>query len=190
MKSKWVYGGLITVLVVVAGLMYVQETKDVTTVVALEAEDVASASKHIEETQPSIVVYVTGAVVNPDIYTVIEGSRLHEVIDIAGGFLPDASKDYLNLARFVFDGEMIYVPQMEELASDDSKTMNNLPVKVSINRADLEDLMTLTGIGQSKAEAIIEFREMNGPFQKPEDIMKVDGIKEGMYEKIKGDISI
>lgn len=186
MKTKVIYGLIIACLVLVSGILYIKENKSQE--MSIEVQETVINDRDDTEF-PKIVVYVAGAVKAPDVYEVDEHSRLYEIIEIAGGFLDTASKDSLNLARFVFDGEMIYV---YEQASKES-----IPVsaeerfsKVSINQANEEELMTVTGIGATKARAIIEFRKVNGPFQKLEDIMKVDGIKDAMFNKFKEEITI
>ena len=189
MKSKLIYGIIIGCLVVVSGILYLQDTKEVATTIQLQDLDTRSQEGVLAEV-PTIVVYVTGAVKVPDVYEVNEHSRLHEVIEIAGGFEKDASKESLNLARFVFDGEKIYVPLVTDTAKGTSPNGQSQKEKISINQGSVQELMTLTGIGETKAEAIISYRKINGPFQRIEDIMKVNGIKDAMYNKIKDDIVI
>ena len=106
----------------------------------------------------------------------------------------DAAADSVNLARNVSDGEQIYIPTEEEAsagaAGSGPASAGAQQGKVNINTASLEELMTLTGIGEAKAESIIRYREENGGFRKPEDLMEISGIKEGVFEKIKDDIII
>lgn len=139
-----------------------------------------------------VMVHICGCVAAPGVYGVPEGSRVYEVIELAGGFLPEAAESYLNLAQIVSDGQKLVVPSVDEVESDRygqiaDDAENGL---VNINTADKERLMTLPGIGQSRAEAIIAWREQNGSFQTPEEIMQVSGIKEAAYEKIKRLITV
>ena len=106
---------------------------------------------------------------------------------MAGGMTADAAADAVNLARVAADGEQIYIPTSEEV-----QTQGTVPGaqsaaggqdKVNINTASAEELMTLSGIGEAKAESIIRYREENGGFETPEDLMKISGIKEGVFEK-------
>lgn len=136
-----------------------------------------------------VYVHITGYVVNPGVYSVNEGARIYEVIQIAGGFLPEADESYLNLASVVFDGQKIQVLSIEEaktakpfVGATDSETSKKL---ININTATKEELMQLSGIGESRALSIIAYREKNGEFDKITDIMKVAGIKEAAFEKIK-----
>ncbi|MBR5577463.1 MAG: helix-hairpin-helix domain-containing protein [Lachnospiraceae bacterium] len=141
-------------------------------------------------------VHVCGAVKNPGVYQVESGTRLYRLIEMAGGFLQEADENYLNLAREAEDGMQIRVPTKEEVLAYGSFGTQAEMVsesgegKVDINKADEALLCTLPGIGESRAKSIIKYREENGYFQTPEDIMKISGIKEAAYEKIKDYIII
>ena len=136
-----------------------------------------------------ICVHIVGCVVNPGVYDVAEGSRIYEVVRLAGGFLPEADESYLNLASIVFDGQKIEVLSKEEaktakpfVSATETETSKKL---ININTATKEELMQLAGIGESRALSIISYREKHGGFKKISDIMKVSGIKEAAFEKIK-----
>ena len=125
-----------------------------------------------------------------------ENSRIFEAIASAGGLTEDAAKDAVNQAAFVTDGQMLRIPTMEEAAetaealadgTDGSSTEDG---RLDINRATVAEFMTLPGIGQSKAESIVAYREAKGTFSSVEDLMKVDGIKEGVFNKIKNSIKV
>lgn len=146
---------------------------------------------------PLIYVYVCGAVHNPDVYQVDEGSRLFELIELAGGFTPEADEAGLNLARSVTDGEQIRVFTKEEAAQKMTLMSENTALQtaqestlVNINTASVAELTGVTGIGESRAQAIIDYREKNGSFQSVEEIKKVDGIKDGLFSKIKDYITV
>lgn len=174
---------------------------------SLEEEEVA-LSESLEEknaetecmtiTQETVIyVYVCGAVENPGVYEIPEGSRLFELIDSAGGMLENADVTSQNLARVVQDGEQIQILTKEETkelkASGVSVVTGNAAKKqnlVNINTASVQELTTLTGIGESRALAIIAYREENGLFQNIDGIKKVAGIKEGLFEKIKNQITV
>lgn len=143
--------------------------------------------------------YVCGAVQNPGVYEFEEGTRLDEVIALAGGFAKDAATDYLNLAKVVCDSEKIYVPTVDELTESERKeaaftdTSNSTGLtvvksdtedKVNLNTADIEELTTLPGIGTAKANSILSYREEHGKFQTIEELKNIDGIKEGVFQKI------
>ncbi|MBQ4284308.1 MAG: helix-hairpin-helix domain-containing protein [Lachnospira sp.] len=134
----------------------------------------------------NIYVYICGAVVNPGVYTCQEGMRLYELIDKAGGFLEDADRNYLNLVEIVEDGRRVYVPSKSEMIAQGTYSGQ----RININTADKVTLMTLPGIGEARAEDIVAYRQTHGNFSKVEDIMKVNGIKEAAYEKIKDYIMV
>lgn len=168
----------------------------------------------------TIYVDVCGAVVNPGVYELSSDSRVFQAIEKAGGYLPGAAASYLNRARSLSDGQQIYVPTQEEVDSQtipltqdetaqdgvvqagtaqtgtaadntvDGTGTTQAGQRINLNTADVSQLSTLTGVGESKALAIIAYREENGPFTSIEDIMNVPGIKEGTYEKIKDKIAI
>ena len=144
-----------------------------------------------------IYVYICGAVTEPGVYQIAEGSRLFELIDESGGMLETADVTSQNLARVVQDGEQIQILTKEETKerskSDAVMTTGNIGQQqglVNINTATVQELTTLTGIGESRALAIIAYREENGLFQSIDGIKKVTGIKEGLFERIKNQITI
>lgn len=146
-----------------------------------------------------LYVHICGAVKAEGVYQIPEGSRLQDGIMAAGGFRSDADTAYHNLAAPLKDGQKIYVPTVEETAAisveervgetdvrlDGAKNESG---PVNLNTADLEQLMTLRGIGEAKAKDILRYREKVGAFQKIEEIMNVSGIGEAMFERIKEDI--
>ena len=158
----------------------------------------------------SFVVYVSGYVNNPGVYELSAGSRVIDAIDAAGGYSKEAYDNYLNLASLIADGQMIYVPSEEEVESGSIErgvasgadgsgvggvtggngggNSSGSGALVNINQASKEELMTLPGIGESKADKIIAYREANGRFNSPEGIMEISGIKDGLYNKIKDKI--
>lgn len=148
---------------------------------------------------PTVYVHICGAVERPGVYQVEEGSRVYQVVEEAGGFLEEAAADYLNMADAVSDGMKLVVPYADELEAGQAYGETGQaaagvsasgPAKININTADKAALMTLKGIGESRAEDIIRYREQNGGFQKIEDIMNVSGIKDASFEKIRDDITV
>lgn len=150
----------------------------------------------------NIYVHVCGEVASPGVYTLRAGSRIYEAIQAAGGLTEEAAGESLNQAAEAEDGQQIYVPSKEEViqgrtAQADQKEaawstgiQNQDDGKVDLNTASKEQLMTLNGIGEAKAAAIIQYREEHGGFQHTEELMEVEGIKEGTYNKIKDQIKI
>ena len=144
-----------------------------------------------------IYVYVCGHVNCPGVYKLSTGTRIYDAIELAGGITEDGRPEALEQAKPVSDGQTIYVPGLDEewtgvnsLEREESSFSPNDDGTVNINSASKEVLMTLPGIGESKADDIIKYREETGGFKSIEDIMKIQGIKEGVYNKIKDRISI
>lgn len=143
-----------------------------------------------EETEPvseTIFVQVAGAVNRPGVYELPFDSRVFVAIDEAGGLLQTADDSDLNLAELLSDGQKIYVytkverQEAKELELTQSRTADGL---TNINTASLSELCKLPGIGESKANLIITYREENGDFENIEDIKKVSGIGDGIYNQI------
>lgn len=181
-----------------------------------EVSDLPSKESEPVQTETAAVtrevkVYVCGAVRNPDVYCLDPDMRIADAVDAAGGFTESAGSSYLNLAAKISDGQKIYIPtesEIEEALGDGevSTAIVNITTNtpgitytsaqgdgdemVDINSADRDTLMTLPGIGQSKADKIIAYREANGGFSSIEDIMLVAGIKEGLYNKVKDKICV
>ena len=148
-----------------------------------------------------IYVYICGEVANPGVYELSEDSRIYEAVDAAGGFTEKAARESINLASKVSDGMQITIYNKEEAASlpadgtsagknSGQDQMSGSSSLVNLNTATKEELMTLKGIGESKAEDIIRYREKSGGFKKIEDIMKISGIKEAGFQKIKDSITV
>lgn len=158
-----------------------------------------------EETAAVCFVHVCGEVRRPGVYELREGSRVFEAVERAGGFTEQAARDFLNLAALVCDGMKVTVPNAEEAALLSESGADGLEFsqtteqaareaqgqnRVNLNTATKEELMTLKGIGESRAEDIIRYREESGGFQSIEDIMKVPGIKDAGFQKIKDRITV
>ncbi len=152
-----------------------------------EEESVCGEPDECTGSLSTIVVYLCGRVKRPGVYEVPKGSRVYELVELAGGFTEDAATEYLTLAQTVSDGQTLVIPSLDEAGSDRYGAGGDTESGglININTADRELLMTLPGIGEAKASAIIAWREEHGPFGKPEDIMQVSGIKEAAFEKIK-----
>ena len=160
-------------------------------------DDLENASDMDAGKSESIPVHVCGAVNNPGLYYLSSDSLKADALSMAGGFAPDAAMDYVNLAEMITCGEKIYFPYSYELlegynldAQESSQVNDSTTNLVNINTATKDELMTLPGIGESKADAIIKYREKNGPFQNIEDVTNIPGIKEGVYNNIKEHIIV
>ena len=139
-----------------------------------------------------IFVDVKGAVKHPGVFETTKDKRVKDLIEEAGGLLEDADTSTLNLSQKVKDQMVIYVLKHGEKPkqiSDGGISSSSSDV-ININTANLEQLMKISGVGKTKAEAIISYREKNGDFKKKEDITKVKGIGKATFEKIKDKIEV
>lgn len=142
-----------------------------------------------------IKVYITGEVNNPGVKELDEGSRIEDVINIAGGLTQVANISNVNLAYEVADGQKIYIPNVNEIIKDYIteengegivETSNNITSgKIDINKADVEMLCELPGVGESLASRIVTHREENGKFKSIEELKNVSGIGEKKFESLK-----
>ena len=167
------------------------------------------------EEAKTLVVHICGAVSAPGVYELPAGSRIIDAVEAGGGFLPEADEACCNLAEEIVDGCQIYImtksescadgqtekkagiqtsPNSDMQTTDRNVRSNSAPALenglVNLNTADVAALMTLPGIGESRAKAIISYREQHGAFAKIEDIMKISGIKQAAFSKIKDKITV
>lgn len=165
-----------------------------------------------ETSEKEIVVDVKGSVKKPGVYKIKENSRVTDAIDAAGGLSKNANTRFINLSKLLSDGDVVVIYSNEEIedAKKEDKIVVETPCiceevkndacykeettntngKININTATINELMTLTGIGESKAKLIIEYRTQNGNFKDIKDIMKVKGISETLFSKFKENITI
>ena len=151
-------------------------------------KDEKAEKRHDEK----IFVDVKGAVKHPGVFETTKDKRVKDLIEEAGGLLDDADTSTLNLSQKVKDQMVIYVLKHGEKPkqiSDGGSSSSNTDV-ININTANKEQLMKISGVGKTKAEAIISYREKNGDFKKKEDITKVRGIGKATFEKIKDKIEV
>lgn len=166
-----------------------------------EIRNIETGNAEAEDTQ-TVYIYICGAVTSPGVYQLTQGSRLYEAVEMAGGLTEAADATCLNLARQVLDGEQIVILTCEEtdrLKQEGKYTLGEVNTGiaadassglVNINTASVSELTTVSGIGESRAQAIIAYREKNGGFRCIEDIKKVEGIKDGLFSKIKDKITV
>lgn len=149
------------------------------------AENSPEKAENGSRKKKSIFVHVCGAVKKSGVYELKEGSRICDALIAAGGFKKTADQTFLNQAQVLSDGEQVVVPTKGKTVQNANKVPESQSTqKISINHATCEELMTLPGIGESKANTIIKYREENGNFQTLEDLKKIQGIKDGVYSKI------
>ena len=154
--------------------------------------------KDIEETtevveQDLITVDVKGAVKSPGIYDLPVGSRVNDAVQKAGGLIDNADSKSINLAQKISDEALVYVPTKEEAANQESysnATGNKETKKVNINKASLEELKQVKGLGGKRAQDIIDYRESKGTFRSVDDLKKVSGIGAKTIEKLKEYVTV
>ena len=148
-----------------------------------------------------ICVFVCGAVEREGVYKLPDGSRVIDAVRAAGGFTEDADRSYVNQAEYVYDTQRVEIPTISEAdlmrmegAQEQRSAVNtggrSPDGRININRALKQELMELPGIGESKAERIIAYRQAHGDFTSCEEVMNVNGIGEAMYENIKDHITV
>lgn len=194
-KEKWeswslsakaaVVGGILLILVGVGGLFSKREE-------SVEGTTVVETTMLVEKTEVSttqetvIFVDIKGAVKNPGVYQMKVGDRVKDALEAAGGLTEEADSQKVNLAKRLEDQMVIVVPKVgeeaEEIPAGETRKEATKEGKVNINTATVEELKTLKGVGEKKAEAIIEYRKKNGSFQTKEDLMKVRGIGKKLFE--------
>ena len=194
-KEKWeswslavkgaVIGGVLLLLVGVGGLLpkkeeSVEESEAVVTTVMAEKTEESTTQETV------IFVDIKGEVKKPGVYQMKVGDRVKDAIDAAGGLTAEADSQKVNLAQRVEDQMVIVVPKVgeeaEAIPAGVTSKETSKEGKVNINTATVEELKTLKGVGEKKAEAIIEYRKKNGSFKTKEDLMKVRGIGKKLFE--------
>ncbi|WP_233434878.1 helix-hairpin-helix domain-containing protein [Mesobacillus jeotgali] len=163
------------------------------TLAMVEANSEEKNDMKVDEKIMVMMADIKGAVVNPGVYEINEGGRVVDLIELAGGLAEDADTAVINFASYVQDEMAIYVPRIGE-------NVNAVPPvqvgetegngTVNLNSAGSSELQTLPGIGPAKADAIIEYREMNGPYKSIEDLKEISGIGDKTFEKLKDLISV
>ncbi len=195
-KETWITIGICSVFLVFAGIMYLHagsgkentgQEKWVSSDSYGLSEEIIEESSDSKAESEECTIYICGAVKKPGVYSFPEGARVCDAVKAAGGMKKKALQDAVNQARMLSDGEQITIPSQSSKKKSTASEESGL---VNINQATAEELMTLTGIGESKAQMIITYREENGPFHAIEDIMKISGIKEGVYNQIKENITV
>lgn len=194
MKKRKFYIVLIVVLVNVV-FYGCENEKD-----SIELGTVSSENTVVDkESSTNIYVHISGSVKNPGVYSVAEGTRLYQVVEMAGGLTKKAKQDLLNLAETVTDGQKIHVMSKKEYkrqnslgeeGTKDGSSNNVADGMININTASETELTKLPGIGLSKAAAIVTYREENGMFSSIEDIKNVSGVGDATFSNIESMITV
>lgn len=209
LKEYWKIMLLVVCALIAGGIFYIF-TNSPKPAETLSVENLSSSStkssvskfnSSSEKNKNEIMVDLKGAVAKPNVYQISSDERLVDLIRQAGGFTDKADQKSINLSAKLKDEEVIYVPKVGESSSSEStdspissSVSNQISTtsgpKININKADLTELQKLTGIGQKKAQDIIDFRMKNGDFKSIEDLGKVSGFGDKTLEKLKDEISI
>jgi competence protein ComEA len=194
-KKNYRYAAVLT-FILVAGVIYsvfrlMDGSSNVHEYSVSQTTAVAVVVTEAETKGKTIFVHVSGAVVNPNVYEVSEGTRLYELIELAGGCVEGADTDAVNLADKIADGQKVYIPmEGEDVTVAGSSGTSSGTAKININTATESELTALPGIGESRARDIVSYRTKNGFFATIEDIKNVSGIKDAAFEKIKDYIKV
>ena len=217
-KKYWYICLILLTFILVFFVLNINNTKEEIIEVEQPLENITQqAEKDIEST---IKIDIKGAVNNPGVYELKKNSRVNDAIAISGGLKDNADTSTINLSKNLTDEMVIVIYTKEEIKEmlkgstsikyiekecicpklendacidniiDNTKDDSSNDGKISLNKATIEQLMTLSGIGQIKAEAIISYREKNGGFKAIEELMEVDGIGESTYNKIKNQLTL
>ncbi len=202
-------GILVAIVLVVYILLMISAAKNIEvneSIESVEAEgitsqqnsDINESTETTEDTYKSKEktngkVYITGEVQNPGVYDIKEGDRIENVITYAGGTTANANLDVINLSEIVEDEQHIVIPNANETSETinvGSSSSGTSSTKVNINTASLEELKSISGVGDTIATSIIQYREENGKFKDIEEIKNVAGVGEKSYEKMKDQITV
>lgn len=206
-KKAWVVslvlGGLAMILAVFLLLEKTPTTESQTQLMSSTIESsilTSSVSSHQErEASDELVVDIKGAIQKEGVYHLKQGSRVTDLVEKAGGLTQDADKKRINLAAKLTDEEVIYVAREGEEGVDDVSVASSMSPdssqtssekQINLNKATVTDLTSISGIGEKRAQDIIDYREQNGGFQSIEDLKNISGIGEKTFEKLKDNVSV
>ena len=211
MKIKMVFCFLL--ILGIFGLIYFYYIKKDKENIVLENNNVVEEKVSLKEDEiDKIFVDIKGMVVNEGVYSIDNGKRVIDVIELAGGLKDEANTRFINLAKIVSDGEVIVIYSNDEIdkakepkivyvdtpcvceeIKNDACLIDNINKdnngKININTSSAEELKTLDGIGEAKANSIIDYRNKNGNFKSIEDLLNVSGISEKIFNNIKDKIT-
>lgn len=172
----------------------VEQTGETQTEMMVEENDTETGDEELRSPASKLIVDISGCVKKPGVYEFEDGTRLHDVIQQAGGLTEEADIDAINQAEVVTDGQKILIPEkLETMDGAESTTFTQNAVsngKININQADSTTLQEIPGIGPATADKIIQYRDANGRFQSIEDLKNVSGIGDKTFEKMKDNICV
>ncbi len=160
----------------------------------VKVEKISPIVKNEVEVDSLVKIDVAGEVIKPGVYELKNGSRIEDVLIVAGGLSANADREWieknLNKAEKIYDGEKIYIPKVGDNIINNEKLIINNNKIIRLNSASLEELDKLDGVGPAIAQRIIDYRTENGGFKSVEEIKLVPGIGDKMFEKIKDEIQL
>lgn len=185
---------LFFIVIGVAAILFLfvfTDKKDQEKVVDVKPIEASSNKQEATTTRKAANAYidVKGEVKSPGVYEIAIDSRVEEVINLAGGFTKQANQSVINLAQKVHDEMIILVPKVGDTVIEGGEESAGSG-KINLNYASQDEIEELNGIGPSKAQAIIQYREENGLFQTIEDVLNVSGIGEKTLENMKDSIQV
>ena len=199
-KQKIIVIVIAIIVIGIVGVYYINSTKEIYSNEEIDYEVVEINEN--EKSERNIIVHIAGAVKRNGIVEVKENSRINDIVEAAGGLTDNADLNQVNLAYIVEDGQKIYIPSIDEYKEKTEEIIqenagNNVTeetrestILININKANLQELCMLPGIGEATAQKIIQYREENSKFSSIEEIKNVSGIGEAKYESIKDFIEI
>jgi competence protein ComEA len=183
-----------------SAVLFVVRRPQAAPIVIREMTPLPTQSRAPTATPSPIRVYVSGAVARPGVYALAWDSRAEQALAAAGGASAEADLTLINLAQRVYDEQQVHVPVRGEPATpapppsapykSSTAALLKPGQKVNINTADLSQLDLLPGIGPALAQRIVDYRQANGPFARPDDIKKVKGIGDSIYEQLQELITV
>ncbi|WP_411953494.1 helix-hairpin-helix domain-containing protein [Alkalibacillus sp. S2W] len=192
--KKWI---VVTVMIlIIIGISIFQtsssENDGQPVIVEESSPEVESAEKVSEVSKPLLVVDIKGSVHDPGVYEMSEGDRVVDAIEYAGGLTSEADEHQINLAELVYDEMIIMIPEVSDSqnSTDLSIDSRQQDGKIRINQASAEELTLLSGIGEKKAQTIIDYREENGAFKSVDELLNISGIGEKTLEQIEEDLIV
>lgn len=214
-KYQIIFGLLICVVLIVA-YCFINQSTEATTTSPVSTTKTAQANPNTKANNPQtpksnqheqLFVDVKGAVLNPGVYQATTNMRGTDLIRMAGGFNEHADRNHVNLAKKVTDQEILYIPVQGEVAGNPATNLVNSDsnsngeskngpddkasgAKINLNEADATKMQTINGVGQKKAEKIIDYRNQNGPFKSVDDLKNVPGFGERTVANLKPSLSV
>lgn len=173
--------GALVLLILLGGIILFLQNRPSSTTVVREVEE--------QSAKETVKVHVAGAVVRPGVYQLPDGKRVIDAIEQAGGALPEAQTDALNLAAKLADGQKVFVPKKGEAVAP-SVSIPGVENKIPLNSATAEQLDELPGIGEVLAKRIVEWRQTHSRFSKLEELMQVEGIGAKKYDQLRDKITL